>query len=122
MAHGTVNWFQVSTDDPKGAQAFYGGLFNWTFAADPDSGATYQVVTTPGADRPSGGIADTRGESPNVAEFFVLVSDVAAAAKQAEQLGGKVVISPKTTPDGLTFAHLQDPSGNHFGIYTEPTR
>lgn len=117
MAHGTVDWFQIDTDDPKGAQQFYGELFSWKFASDPGSGETYQLVTGSGADRPQGGVFDTQGEGPNRATFFVVVSDVAAAVEQAERLGGKVVNPPRTTPDGLTFAHLLDPSGNHFGIY-----
>jgi uncharacterized protein len=118
MAHGTVDWFQVDTDDMKGAQQFYGELFNWTFTADPGSGEDYQLVSEAGSDRPRGGLSNTRGDGPNRATFFVVVSDVAAAAEQAERLGGKVVNPPTTTPNGLTFAHLLDPSGNHFGVYS----
>lgn len=121
-AHGTVDWFQIDTDDMAGTQRFYGGLFNWTFGADPNSGDAYQLVKGADADAPQGGIANTRGEGPNRAGFFVVVSDVAEAAKQAELLGGKVVTPPVTTPDGLTFAHLHDPHGNHFGVYTPPAR
>src|SRR5690242_1496994 len=116
MAHGTVGWFQIDTDDPKGTQRFYGELLNWTFAADPASGGAYQLVTAPGADRAQGGLADTRGELPNRAIFLAIVDDVAAAVEQAERLGGKVDQPPTTTPDGLVFAKLQDPSGNHFGV------
>lgn len=116
--HGTVNWFQVDTDDPDTAQRFYGELFNWTFGTNPG----YREVTAAGAGHPQGAIADTQGESPSWAIFFVTVSDVAEAVAQAEQLGGKVILPPKTTPDGLTFAKLADPAGNVFGVYTEPTR
>jgi uncharacterized protein len=118
MAHGTVNWFQVDTDDAEGAQRFYGELFSWTFVSDPGSGDAYQLVREAGAQAPQGGVFDTKGAGPNRATFFVVVDDVAAAAEQAERLGGKVVNPPVTTPNGLTFAHLLDPSGNHFGIYT----
>lgn len=120
MTHGTVNWFQIDTDDPKGTERFYGELFNWTFAADPNSGEAYQLVTPAGGGAPQGGIAATGSESPNRAAFFVVVSDVAAAAEQAESLGGKVATPPQTTPNGLTFAHLLDPAGNHFGVYSPP--
>jgi predicted enzyme related to lactoylglutathione lyase len=120
--HGTVAWFQVDTDNPDGAQQFYGELFNWTFESDAAVGNPYRQATAAGADHPQGAIADTKGESPNWAIFFVIVSDVAAAVAQAEKLGGKVILPPKTTPDGLTFAKLADPSGNVFGVYTEPAR
>ena len=116
MAHGTVDWFQVDADDPKGAQRFYGELFNWTFDGDPG----YAMVKRAGTDQPIGGIADTKGESPNRAMFMVVVDDVAAAIEHAERLGGKVEAPLVRTPDGLTFAKLQDPSGNTFGVYAPP--
>jgi uncharacterized protein len=117
---GTVAWVQVGTDDPDGAKRFYGELFGWTFAPDPSGGGKYHLITYPGAERPGGGILDTDGESPNHAIFLVVVSDVAAAAADAERFGGKVLVPPTTTPTGLVFADLQDPSGNHFGVYTPP--
>ena len=120
MAHGTVNWFQIDADDPAGAQRFYGQLFNWTFAGDPDSGDAYRLAKPAGGEQAIGGIADTRGESPNHAMFMVVVDDVAAAVEHAERLGGKVEAPPVTTPDGLTFAKLRDPAGNTFGVYAPP--
>ena len=116
MAHGTVDWFQIDTDDVAGTERFYGELFDWTFSNDPDAPA-YRLVTPKGAKAPQGGIAT---DTQNRSGFFVVVTDVAAAAAQAEQLGGKVVIPPRTTPNGLTFAHLLDPAGNHFGVYSPP--
>ncbi|TDV41842.1 VOC family protein [Actinophytocola oryzae] len=119
MAHGTVGWIQVDTDDPEGARRFYGELFDWTFAADPNSDA-YQLMTRTGADQPHGGLLDTGGESQNRATFVIVVDDVVKAVAEAERLGGTVVNPPKTTPNGLTFADLRDPSGNHFGVFTPP--
>jgi predicted enzyme related to lactoylglutathione lyase len=114
MAHGSVDWFQIDTDDAEGTERFYGELFAWTFSNDPHTPA-YRLVTQKGAQGPQGG---TFSGTQNRAAFFVAVDDVAAAATQAEQLGGKVVDPPRTTPNGLTFAHLLDPAGNHFGVYT----
>jgi predicted enzyme related to lactoylglutathione lyase len=120
MTHGTVGWMQVDTDDPEGAKRFYGELFDWKFAADPDGGGKYDLATRAGANEPHGGILHTEGNSPNRATFVVIVSDVSAAAAEAERLGGKVVTPPTTTPAGLSFADLQDPSGNHFSIFKPP--
>ena len=43
---------------------------------------------------------------------------------QAVQLvggdGGKVLVPPVTTPNGLAFAHLLDRSGNRFGVFSRP--
>ena len=74
----------------------------------------------PGADAPSGGIFDTGGEFPDHAIFMVVVQDVAAVCAQVERLGGKVLVPPTTSKDGLVFADLHDPAGNHFGVFTPP--
>lgn len=117
---GTVAWFQIGTTDPDAAKKFYGDLFGWSFAPDPNSGGRYHNVSYPGAEHPSGGIVDTGGLQPNHAIFLVQVDDVAAAVSAVEGLGGKVLAPPTTTPNGLTFADLQDSAGNHFGIFTPP--
>ena len=117
MTHGTVDWFQIDTDDTESTERFYGGLFDWTFANDPDSPDDYRLATPKNSDRPQGGVFTG---TQNRATFFVVVTDVAATAAQAERLGGKVVDPPTTAPNGLSFAHLLDPAGNHIGIYSPP--
>ena len=118
-----IEWFEIGTDQPAVAERFYGTVFGWTFGNDPGAavaadGEPYRLLTPQGADRPTGGIFPTGGKSPNYAIFYVLVTDPAATCQAAEAAGGKVVLAPVTTPDGLTFAHLLDPSGNHFGVFT----
>jgi predicted enzyme related to lactoylglutathione lyase len=51
---------------------------------------------------------------------MVVVPDVAAVCAQVERLGGKVLVPPATSKDGLVFAGLHDPAGNHFGVFTPP--
>jgi predicted enzyme related to lactoylglutathione lyase len=120
MTHGTVTWLQVGTDDPEGAKRFYGEMFGWTFATDPNSGGKYELATHPDAAQPHGGILHTDGEVPNHAIFCVTVSDVAAAAEKAEQLGAKIVVPPTKSPTGPEFAQFLDPSGNHIGVFSPP--
>jgi predicted enzyme related to lactoylglutathione lyase len=60
------------------------------------------------------------GEFPHHAIFMVVVQDVAAVCAQVERLGGKVLVPPTTSKDGLVFADLHDPAGNHFGVFTPP--
>jgi predicted enzyme related to lactoylglutathione lyase len=121
-----VAWLEIGTDQPAAAERFYGDVFGWTFADDKDStsadGTAYRIVTTT-ADTglAQGGLFATGGTVPNYAVFYVLVADVAETCRQAEAAGGKVLVAPTTAPDGLTFAHLLDPSANHIGVYTPPT-
>ncbi|MEV0899321.1 VOC family protein [Actinoplanes sp. NPDC049802] len=114
-----IGWFQIGTDQPEVAERFYGDLFGWTFADDETAGAAYRIITTPGEGGLQGGVANTRGEGPNHAVFSVVVADTEATCRQAEAAGGKVLVK-RTTPDGLALAHVLDPSGNQFQIFTPP--
>jgi hypothetical protein len=119
-----IAWFEIGTDEPAAAERFYGEVFGWAFADDDNSssadGTAYRIVTTPAEGGLRGGIFGTAGTVPNYAVFTVMVADTAETCRQAEAAGGKVLVAPKTEPGGLTFAHLLDPSGNHFGVFTPP--
>ncbi|GGN79900.1 glyoxalase [Actinoplanes lobatus] len=114
-----IGWFQIGTDQPEAAERFYGELFGWAFADDETAGAAYRIITTPGEGGLQGGLANTEGRGPNHAVFSVVVADTEATCRQAEAAGGKVLVK-RTTADGLTLAHLLDPSGNQFQIFTPP--
>jgi len=116
MANG-IGWFEIGTDDPAGAERFYGDLFGWTFSDDTGD-MPYRIVQTPAAGSIKGGIFGTDGKMPGYAVFYVVVEDVAGACRRAEAAGGKVLVPATATPNGLTFAHLLDPSGNHLGVYS----
>jgi predicted enzyme related to lactoylglutathione lyase len=118
MTNG-IGWFEIGTDDPAAAERFYGTLFGWTFAAD-EGPMPYKIVTTPAGGSIKGGVFSTGGQLPNYAVFCVVVEDVPATVVAAETAGGKVLVPTQTMPDGLAFAHLLDPSGNHFGVYSPP--
>ena len=89
-APNTVAWFQIGTDDPAAAQEFYGGLFGWNVAEDPDLPG-YDLVSYAGAGGPTGGIAHTDGGAANHATFFVLVT--------------RAVRSPELVRDVLEAGH-----------------
>ncbi|CNE30585.1 Predicted enzyme related to lactoylglutathione lyase [Mycobacterium tuberculosis] len=118
-AFNTVTWFQVGTDAPEEARRFYGDMFGWKFALDPDADG-YDLVRYPGSDMPSGGIAHVPDASGNHAIFYVLVQDVDASCVEAEKCGGRGATPATTTGNGLKFAHLEDPSGNRFAVFTPP--
>lgn len=119
MSNDTVTWFEVASDDAKAAEEFYGELFGWTFASDPNSaadGLDYRLITYRGAQAPSGGLMVTGGQLPNHAVFYVQVADIKDACERAEKLGATVV---HASPDSSTpFAYLKDVSGNQFAIFT----
>lgn len=116
MSENTVAWFEVATDDPDGAERFYGGLFGWTFARD-DAPMDYRLIGVPGSADPLGGLYNTKGEFPSHAVFHVLVADVEETCGRVESLGGKVVHKVIDDGAGTDFAYVHDTSGNLFGVF-----
>ncbi|WP_103351987.1 VOC family protein [Amycolatopsis sp. CA-128772] len=111
-----VAWFEIGTTDPAAAERFYGEVFGWTVAQDESAStdSAYRVINTGGS---RGGLS-TGAE--NYAVFTVLVEDVEAACSRAEAAGGTVLRPPAVNPVGVAFAHLRDPAGNHFSVFTPP--
>jgi uncharacterized protein len=113
-ADNTVAWFEIGTPDVAAVKAFYGQLFGWSFAPD----GAYTLITAAGAEGPSGGIFDTRGNAPPYAVFVVRVADVAATAARTKELGGTVVVEPMKMEDGMMVAYLTDPNGSMFALFS----
>lgn len=116
-----IAWFEIGTDDPAGAEKFYGDVFGWTVKHDDGDLAGYQMVTAgDGPGLHAGGLFDTGGTLPGYAVFGVLVADVAEACRRVEAAGGSIRVAPQVTPAGITFAHLLDPAGNQFEVFSMP--
>jgi predicted enzyme related to lactoylglutathione lyase len=116
-----VAWFEIGSDDPDAARAFYGELFGWSFAVE----GPYSTITT-GADHPlQGGVQDTgvplpHGTPRSYAVPYVQVDDVAGTCERVERLGGKVMVPATAIPSGLVYAHVADPAGAHIGLFRPP--
>jgi predicted enzyme related to lactoylglutathione lyase len=124
-AVNAIAWFEIGTDDPAEAERFYEDVFGWTVGHDdtlsPDP--AYQILQT-GTDAGlrTGALFDTRGAIPGYAVFTILVDDVAQTCRLVEKAGGSIQRQPMVNPVGVTFAHLLDPAGNHFAVFTPPAR
>jgi len=112
-----VTWFEVQTPDPAKAKAFYGAVFGWTFT-DDESG---YVLVGQGTDAAiGGGIAPIPPEQPTRALFLAQVPDVNAALERVHDAGGTVVMPAQSSPNGIQFAYVADPTGAVRGIWTPP--
>jgi uncharacterized protein len=119
--HGQFSWNELVTTDPAGATTFYKQLFGWTTQDFPMPGFTYTVVSAGGAQSGQGGIMPTPPTAkgmPPAWISYVTVDDVDATAKQAEKLGGKIMVPPSDIPEVGRFAVLLDPQGASIAIIT----
>jgi predicted enzyme related to lactoylglutathione lyase len=115
---GKLVWFELVTDQPDAARAFYQSVFGWRFTPVPGAPASYSVIENQGT-RIAGTFVPARHDnSARGARWLTLISvaDVATAARYTTQNGGSVVAAPTSISGRGTHALLRDPDGALFGV------
>ena len=113
---GTAIWYELMTENPDTAQAFYATILGWTFDK-PYTGANknYRTFTSTDGDAVGGILQSPDGVTFGPTWlFYIGVDDVDAAAKQVTTLGGRVDMEPTDIPDVGRFALVADPQGAQF--------
>lgn len=112
MPEGSPIWYELMTDTPDAAQAFYAPVMGWSFDTPPGgTGDDYRMFTAPdGAG--VGGVIPAPAPA-NWAVYFS-VADVDAMAARVVDLGGRIHLGPQDIPDMGRFAVVADPQGATF--------
>ncbi len=132
---GTPSWVDLSSTDPAASQAFYGGLFGWTFETNPiPEGGEYIMASLNGST--AAGMMQQGEEQaamglPSLWNTYFTVDDIAATVASVEGAGGSVMMPPMPVMEAGHMAVVVDPSGavaclwqaeNHIGceVVNEP--
>jgi predicted enzyme related to lactoylglutathione lyase len=116
---GTPSWVELSTTDQQAAQAFYGGLFGWSFE-DNDMGdmGHYYIGQIDGDD-----VAGVGGQPPGMEDHpaywgvYLAVDDVDAVTAKVEAAGGTVEAGPFDVMSAGRMSAIQDPTGARVGLW-----
>ena len=122
---GRFVWYDLMTPDPAAAEEFYAKVVGWT-TTEWDGGGEegnppYKMWKA--GEKPVGGLmalpeeAKAQGAPPHWMGYCT-VPDTHATAKKTEELGGGILMAPKTVPGVGTFAVLRDPQGAAFAPFT----
>lgn len=114
---GRFVWHELHTGDRAKAMKFYGQLLGWETKEVPMGPETYGLCLHDGKD--VAGIMTSKAPA-NVPPHwlpYIAVEDVDASAKQAKDLGGKILGAPMDIPNVGRFAVVADPQGATFAIY-----
>ena len=115
---GMFCWNELATRDPVAAQAFYSGLFGWSFE-ETNAGHMGTYTRYKNGDRLAAGmleISEPMGDvSPNWMIYFA-VDDCDGAAEKAQRARANVLMPPSDIPDVGRFSVLTDPQGAAFAM------
>ncbi len=116
--HGAFSWNELLTTDIEGAKTFYSKMFNWQLD-DINNEMPYTLAKINGQE--VAGMMKTPPEAvgmPPMWGGYVTVDDVEASAKQAEALGGKILMEARDIPEVGRFCVIADPQGAMLTIIT----
>lgn len=130
---GKVVWAELTTTHLAADQAFYGGLFGWTFQDFHTGNSDYAVALLQGA--PIAGLiqrSGTSGQQQRAAWLtFISVRSVHATSRKIIAHGGRMLTPPRSyrqrgsqavyaDPQGAVFALLHSSSGDPPDVLPAP--
>ena len=120
MSNHPIVHIEIPAKKAEEAGKFYGDLFGWKIEADP----MYNYVQFQAEGGPGGGFAELAGSTANNPEYkpdslivYVGSDDIEGDLRQAEQLGGKILVPQTEIPNTGWFGIFQDPAGNRLGLF-----
>ena len=114
-AQGTPSFVDLSTTDPEAAQAFYSGLFGWSFETNPTGdGGEYHMASLEGST--TAGMMQQVPEQaemglPSLWSTYFTVDDLEATIAKVEADGGSIHMPPMQVMDAGHMAVIADPTG-----------
>jgi predicted enzyme related to lactoylglutathione lyase len=110
---GAAAWFELLTPDVEAAAAFYERAFGVSGQAAVLAGIPWIVLSAAGS--PVAGVVRGAGGDSRWHVYFG-ADDVAAVARRAVELGGRLLVGPVDTPIG-PMAGCADPHGARFSLW-----
>ena len=117
-APGTVGWFDLTVPDAAPVRDFYQAVAGWTAGEIDMGGYADYAMQAPGGETVAG-ICHARGSNaafPAQWLIYITVPDVDAAAARCTDLGGQVLVGPKSMGQAR-YCVIQDPAGAVAGLW-----
>jgi predicted enzyme related to lactoylglutathione lyase len=121
---GIIPWCDLTVDDAEGIRDFYAAVVGWeSDAVEMDGYSDFNMIA-PDTGKPIAGVCHRRGGNAGLPPswlMYVTVRDVDASAARCTELGGSLVVEPKTMGNYGRYCVIQDPAGAHLALF-EPAR
>jgi uncharacterized protein len=119
---GTIIWRDLTVENADAVRAFYEGVVGWQSRPEEMGGYSDYHMLVPGSEESVAGICHARGcnaDLPAQWLIYIRVEDVEQSAARCRELGGEVVVAPRTMGgDGICV--IRDPAGAVCALYQSP--
>ncbi|RKG99598.1 VOC family protein [Corallococcus sp. CA053C] len=118
---GTLCWVDLMAWDREKAQAFYAGVFGWTYEVGGPETNHYTMARQKGHDVAALMQREKDAPSPPMWNLYFSVEDVDRTLARVKELGGREMVAAMDVMDLGRMAFCQDSTGVPFGLW-QPKR
>ncbi len=112
--HGLPCWYELATNDLKGAEAFYGKTLGWSLVDSGTPGMDYWIASAKGAI--VAGMMKAEDGQPLAWAIYFAVENCDATTAAAKDMGATIIVPPADIPNTGRFSMLVDPQGAAFAL------
>ncbi|MFQ6006202.1 MAG: VOC family protein [Woeseia sp.] len=116
---GKIGWIDLTVADAPGIRDFYSKVTGWKPAEVSMGDYNDFNMTMPESGEPAAGICHARGGNTGLSSqwlIYITVADVESSAGSCREMGGKVIVGPKSMGGGQ-FCVIEDPNGSVAALY-----
>ena len=118
---GTIGWTDLTVENAEEISTFYGEVVGWK--PDPVDMGGYSDFTmnAPSTGTAIAGICHARGSNASLPAqwlVYITVVDVDQSAKRCAELGGTILVEPKSMGSHGRYCVIQDPAGAVAALFT----
>lgn len=111
---GSITWCDLTVPNAEEVKTFYEKVIGWK--ADPVSMGDYDdySMIVPESNKIAAGICNAKGINAKLPPqwlIYITVENVDTSAQICLELGGRVLVEPKTISNYGRFCVIQDPAG-----------
>jgi predicted enzyme related to lactoylglutathione lyase/thiol-disulfide isomerase/thioredoxin len=117
---GTIGWIDLTIENAPEVRDFYAGVTGWKFDEVDMGGYSDFTMMAPATGEAVAGICHARGGNAGMPPqwiIYVVVNDLDESLERCRELGGDVVVEPKTAGEQGRYCVIRDPAGAVAALY-----
>ena len=121
---GSITWIDFTVEGADKIKDFYASVVGWKPEAVEMGNYSDYTMNSPRSGNAHAGICHARGVNQGLPPcwlIYITVEDIERSTKSCMELGGKVIVLPKSMGNRGRYAVIQDPAGAFAALF-EPAR
>ncbi|HMV99748.1 MAG TPA: VOC family protein [Acidobacteriota bacterium] len=116
---GKIGWIDLTIEDADGVRDFYKSVVGWE-TSDISMGDYNDYCMHPPGSAPVAGVCHARGTNVGLPAqwlIYITVADLEQSIARCVELGGAVLVAPKSAGEHGKYCVIRDPAGAVCGLF-----